>query len=90
MPGVDGYVKKLPKVGVEDAQHAFDEEWMLTPATSDLYQTAMTMIEAHECMLVAKIVASGAGGQMCGAYTRIEARGVVARANRGLAHREED
>ena len=38
---------KLPAVGGEEAQRVFDEERMLTPATSDLYQVAMTMFEAH-------------------------------------------
>ena len=38
---------QLPKVGGEDAQRKFDEEWMLTPASSDLYQATMTMLEAH-------------------------------------------
>ena len=37
----------LSAVGGKDAQHVFDEEWMLTPATSDLYQATMTMLEAH-------------------------------------------
>ena len=31
----------------EDARDEFESKWMLTPATSDLYQIGMTMLEAH-------------------------------------------
>ena len=33
--------------GGADAVRAFEDKWLLTPATSDLYQAAMTMVEAH-------------------------------------------
>ena len=36
----------LQTINDEDAQRIFDEEKMLTPATSDLYQGGMTMLEA--------------------------------------------
>ena len=37
----------LQTIDDEDAQRTFDEEKMLTPATSDLYQGGLTMLEAY-------------------------------------------
>ena len=37
----------LQTIDDENAQRAFDEEKMLTPATSDLYQGGLTMLEAY-------------------------------------------